>query len=510
MNLVQFVEVVKKVVVVFLLLPSFIWDTVLYFSLLYKFYIRKESSSHEERVAKIQEQVRRWRVEGRGRKMCTARPSWKSVSPQSIAYKGSMYRIEVDLDHVISIDRVNQYVHVEPSICIGYLNKFLIREGYTLPIVPELDNLTIGGLIMGGGIETTSHKHGLVHHTALEYELVTADGEVIIADAEKNNTDVYFAVPFCYGTLGLLTAAKLKITPYKPYIKMTYRPTYTTEDTMHTLERETMKGVGNDSVEGIMFNLNEAVIMTGEFLEENQVDKTKLNNIGRWYKPWFYKHVRTFLDRGETVEYIPTIHFHQRHNKPCFWLTHLWAPWADHPIARYVLGWAFPFNYQLLKWVKELMLGYNNIGDIFITQDFLIPLTKLKGGIELSSRLVDIWPIWMVPSILHYDDRFGIDQGMKPRSGNIMYVDLGVYGLALNKNFQGHEATLKAFEKWTMDNGGYQALYAETYMTKEEFTEMFTPQLYEKVRDRLPLCKEGFPSTYQKICRNGRNKGIIE
>jgi FAD/FMN-containing dehydrogenase len=28
-------------------------------------------------------------------------------------------------------------------------------------VVPELDDLTIGGLVMGGGIESTSHKYGL-------------------------------------------------------------------------------------------------------------------------------------------------------------------------------------------------------------------------------------------------------------------------------------------------------------------------------------------------------------
>ncbi len=42
--------------------------------------------------------------------------------------------------------------------------------------------------------------------------------------------------------LGLLTAVKLKIIPYKPYIKITYTPTYTTDEAMKVLEHETMKG----------------------------------------------------------------------------------------------------------------------------------------------------------------------------------------------------------------------------------------------------------------------------
>ena len=33
-----------------------------------------------------------------------------------------------------------------------------------MPVVPELDDLTIGGLVMGGGIETTSHKYGLFQY----------------------------------------------------------------------------------------------------------------------------------------------------------------------------------------------------------------------------------------------------------------------------------------------------------------------------------------------------------
>ena len=42
--------------------------------------------------------------------------------------------------------------------------------------------------------------------------------------------------------LGLLTAVKLKIIPYKPFIKITYTPTYTTDEAMKVLEHETMKG----------------------------------------------------------------------------------------------------------------------------------------------------------------------------------------------------------------------------------------------------------------------------
>jgi hypothetical protein len=68
-----------------------------------------------------------------------------------------------------------------PSVS-GFLNRLLVSQGYTLPVVPELDMLTISGLIMGGGLESTSHKYGMFHHICTQYEVVTSDGECVLAD----------------------------------------------------------------------------------------------------------------------------------------------------------------------------------------------------------------------------------------------------------------------------------------------------------------------------------------
>ena len=94
----------------------------------------------------------------------------------------------------------------------------------------------------------------------------------------------------------------------------------------------------NDSVEGIVYNVNQSVIMTGQYVEEEEVEKDKINRMGLWFKPWFYKYVEKFLEKvkmtkshsfsffnifpkkftfllfffqGETIEYVPTLHFHQ-------------------------------------------------------------------------------------------------------------------------------------------------------------------------------------------------------
>jgi Delta24-sterol reductase len=42
-----------------------------------------------------------------------------------------------------------------------------------------LDSCGLGGLVMGIGLESSSFKFGLFHKTCTQYELVTADGDLV-------------------------------------------------------------------------------------------------------------------------------------------------------------------------------------------------------------------------------------------------------------------------------------------------------------------------------------------
>jgi len=481
-----------SIVCPFLLPLSFLWDLISLWQLKFRFWRCQGPATHKDRVRKVQEQVREWRVSGRGRKMCTARPSWMSISQQKLGYKDRMYRVNVDLPDILEISETDMTVTVEPAVTIGFLNIVLVNSGFTLPIVPELDTLTIGGLIMGGGIESTSHKYGLFHKLSVEYEIVTADGECVIA-TEEENSDLFKAVPMSYGTLGFLASVKLRIIKYKPFIKLDYFPTYSLDETTDVLDRETRRGQGNDSVEGIAFTKDKAVIMTGTFVEEHEVESNKINNMGLWYKPWFYHYVEGFLQKGPSTEYVPTLAFHQRHNKPTFWLSHIWVPWASNPIARLLTGWILPMNQQILQLVKETFLG-GDFEDNFVLQDFILPIKHIKAAVEFNHTVTGIYPLWMVPAQL--------DTAQE----DTIFVDLGVYGFSTIPSFAGRDQTLRLFERFTLEHRGYQALYAETLMSREEFLEMFAEygQQYEQVRKRIPYCEEAFPETYEKVSRKGR------
>ena len=56
-----------------------------------------------------------------------------------------------------------------------------------------------------------------------------------------------------------------------------------------------------DYLEATVFNKNEAVIMVGNFadVKNSSPEAKKINHVTKWYKPWFYKHVETFLQNEE-------------------------------------------------------------------------------------------------------------------------------------------------------------------------------------------------------------------
>ena len=173
-----------------------------------------------------------------------------------------------------------------------------------------------------------------------------------------------------------------------------YEPTYSLEETMDVFARETRKDISklneidendNDSVEGIMYTKDKAVIMTGTFVDTCESDK--LNRIGLWFKPWWYKHVETFLKKGQRVEYIPTIDFLFRHNKPFYWLTHIWLPFGHNVIFRYLLGWLLPYNFGLLKKIKEVAVP-EELTNNFVLQDFGLPFKQLRKGLEFYHEQV--------------------------------------------------------------------------------------------------------------------------
>ncbi|CAD6185161.1 unnamed protein product [Caenorhabditis auriculariae] len=481
-------------VILFLLPASLIFDSYHFVRNYFIYKLQSAPRAHGRKVARIKRQVREWNESGKKTKMCTARSGWSTMSFRFPLYKKNMTQINTDqLVDILEIDEKALTVRVEPMVTMGQITRFLLPLGYTLPIVPELDDLTVGGMINGCGVEASGRKYGMFQHICVAYELVMADGSLVTAKKFKNpstqeETDMhtlFFGIPWSHGTLGFLVSATLRIIPCRPFVKLTYYPTKTLEEMEATL-REEAENRENEFVEGLLFSKDRGVVMRGRF-SDGPIDNTgKINSIGRWYKKWFYTHVEDLTKTGKVhTEFIPLREYYHRHSKSIFWELKEIVPFGNNVVFRWLLGWMCPPKISLLKLTTPPTLRklYDRK---HVLQDMLVPLDRLNETINVFHKEVEVYPIWLCPF-----NQPSCPGMVRQRSGkSIMYVDVGVYGITEKKKIMTHTK-------------GFQMMYADTYMTRSEFWEMFDSSIYDWLRTKYQ-CTQAFPDVYDKVCKAAR------
>ncbi len=163
-------------VVVFLMPMSIVYELYLLGRNTWTFMTYKTAPfKHSQRVADIVAQIKKWGESGGKTKMCTARPGWQAMSLRAGKYKKTYENVKINLHDILEINVEKKTCRVEPMCTMGQITHALIPLGWTLPVVPELDDLTVGGLVSGVGIETSSHKYGLFQHICLSFEVVLPD-----------------------------------------------------------------------------------------------------------------------------------------------------------------------------------------------------------------------------------------------------------------------------------------------------------------------------------------------
>lgn len=336
-KLVKFLEDNRAFVVVFFCLPaSFVFNLILTTKRLIYRQFFSSPEKHNEKVVQIQARVQRWnKLPKNNRKLlCTSRPNWLSLST-TFYPKHKCHQIPIDLFDILELDEENLTVRVEPMVTVGEITQYLIPKGYTLAVTLEIADATLGGLAMGTGMTTHSHKVGLYHENIESYEVVLGDGSLVKASKTENN-DLYKALAWSHGSLGFLVALTVKLVKIKPYLKMKYIPVR--GRTNYCEEIRKYSGA-NDKifnaptyVEATIFSKEEAVIMLGEYSDYDS--SLPVNNVTCWYKPWFYKYVEGMLEKGEYTELIPLREYLLRHNRAIFWVVESMIPFGNHPLFR--------------------------------------------------------------------------------------------------------------------------------------------------------------------------------
>lgn len=191
---------------------------------------------------------------------------------------------------MLEIDRENMIARVEPLVNMGQITRMTVPMGLSLAVVAELDDLTVGGLINGYGIEGSSHIYGLFADTCVAYEIILSDGRLVRATADNEFKDLFYAIPWSQGTLGLLVAAEIKLIEVGPYMKLTYKPARGNLQEIAQAYNDSYCAPDGDQdnpekvpdfVEGMVYSENEAVMMTGRYASKEEAKRkgNKINEV---------------------------------------------------------------------------------------------------------------------------------------------------------------------------------------------------------------------------------------
>ena len=254
-------------------------------------------------------------------------------------------------------------------------------------------------------------------------------------------------------------------------------------------------------------------IMPANFVDRPSSDGS-VNVISRWYKPWFFKHVQSILKEGKrVVEYIPLRDYYHRHTKSIFWELEEIIPFGNHPVYRFLLGWAIPPKVSFLKVtqtqkVKELYANNH------VLQDMLVPMSKFTEALGIFHKEFEIYPLWLCPYRAYDYSEKGIEhrgflkkpKNLLPGKNYEMYVDLGAYGTPQAvKDKRSDFNTIqhcKNVEEYVGSVHGFQMLYATSYLNRDAFRKMFNHEHYDEMKKAYDP-QGAFPEVFEKTCKEG-------
>jgi len=460
-------------------------------------------AEHDAVVQRVAEQVRRWAAlpaEGRPQ-LRTNRSATSSFSLRHADKSGAQTVDVGGLRHVIELDEKAQTVRIEPQATVGEVTDALAKHGWMLEATLEMEGASLGGLALSQGLTTHSHQCGFVHDTVTEWEFVTGQGEVLVANAEQNS-DVFVTAGMSQGSLGVLTALTLRVVPTTKEVLITYE----TVDDLDQLANVMMKRMADpdiDFAEAIAFSAEHSVVITGVGLSDEEAARraaegTPRNNQGDWRKPWYFTHAEVQPDGAQ--ELMPLHDYLMRHDRSmCMTMEYTFPP-GNSAFFRNTLGWVNPPELSFLKGIQGPAIRQLVITEQ-IYQDIAVPAVRYAELLRHVDTELGIYPLLVYPCA--WRDRGGLQRhpeggarGTATSPRETVYLNVGIYGRP-TKPGGSMISRVRRLLALARSMGGYQHTYCDVLQTREEFEQQLDHTKLREVRERIG--SQLLPEPYDKV-----------
>ncbi len=399
----------------------------------------------------------------------------------------------IDLRHfnrVLQIDQDRQRVEVEGMTTYADLVAATLPYGYMPAVVPELKTITVGGALSGIGIESSSFRYGLMHETVSQFDVLLSDGRVLDCRPDNEQSDLFYAFPNTYGTLGYALKVTLKLVPVLPYVRLKFDHFHDPQQFFASLisQCSTHRNSGSLAfIDGVIFSASHQVLVSAEMVEKAPYASN-------------YKYMKIYYRAVESKEedYLSIADYIWRWDSDWFWCSQ--AFYMQQPMLRALLGkWALHSKIyaKVMRFIK-----YNRVvryalkkywsSREWIIQDVAIPIDRALEYLSFFQTDIGLTPIWICPT---YANNQSSEYGFFPMQPDQLYVNFGFWGSVPVHSKRGFYNRL--IEQQVLACGGHKSLYSESYYTESEFWKIYNKEDYESLKQKYdPLSL--FNSLYLK------------
>jgi FAD/FMN-containing dehydrogenase len=402
-------------------------------------------------------------------------------------------------DQVLTVDPATRTADVQGMVTYERLVEATLRHGLMPLVVPQLKTITIGGAVIGLGIESSSFRHGLPHESVLEMEVLTGDGRVVLARPEGEHAELFAALPNSYGTLGYALRLRIELAPVLPYVRLRHlRFANAAEGNaalMAICEAGDHDGEPVDFLDGTVFSRDEFYLTLGRFVDAVPPPAAPSDYTGQQI---YYRSIPQ-----RRVDHLTVADYLWRWDTDWFWCSRAFG--VQHPAVRRL----WPRRWRRSDVYRRLVAADRRFGvsDRWerlrgrptreaVIQDVEIPAAQLPAFLEFFHDEIGITPIWLCP----LRPRSSTPWPLYPLAPGELYVNVGFWStvpLPAGRTDGFHN---RRIEKVVAELGGHKSLYSTVYYPEDEFWQRYHGDAYAAVKRTYDPAGR-LPDLYDKCVR---------
>ena len=431
------------------------------------------STEHAKRRAEVVREFQSLRTEGYSVRLGKPTSNLFRIRPPAGRRSLDVRKMK----HVLSIDRERKVAEVEGMTPYAELVDATLPLGLMPAVVPQLKSITVGGAVTGGGIESTSFRHGFVHETVLAMDILTGDGDVLHCTPDNEHGELFCGFPNSYGTLGYALRLWIRLIPVLPFVRLTHHAYAESssffEETEDCCRNARQSSEPPDFVDGVVF-------------EENEMYRTEASFTDHAPYQSDYKFMRVFYQsiRRRNEDYLSIRDYIWRWDTDWFWCSRAFGmEWPPLRLLFGSLGLLQSTTYWKIRQWNERFRILQRLGKMdsleWVIQDVEIPVDRAGEFLRFLFHEVGIRPVWICPAMSPPDSA---GYPLYQTDPSTLYINFGFWGGVSAKSDPMHHN--RRVEEQVEELGGKKSLYSTSCFTPEQFWSHYNQPAYRALKDR--------------------------